>query len=146
MLQVIEFLGANDWLQGVEIRRGQVDEESGIQVIGETQNEAVVVVDERQDEDEASEQTAAMVEISDGADEVVLSRPSIAVLSSDAPSEITATARLAPDSDATAHVPAPSKPSATGASVGLFADYGSDSDEDDEVEQAVASALLAPAP
>ncbi|GAA5972669.1 hypothetical protein JCM11641_002966 [Rhodosporidiobolus odoratus] len=41
VLQVIEFLGANDWLRGVEIRPGQVEEESGIEVLAETQNGGV---------------------------------------------------------------------------------------------------------
>lgn len=144
VLQVIEFLGANDWLQGVEIRRGQVDEESGIQVIGESsQNEEAVIGGERPKDDEAPKQTAAIVKISTGADEEALPQSSIVEL----PSSDASPARLAPDSDATASFLAPTKSSTTGAGVGLFADYGSASEDDEEaVEQAVASALLSTVP
>lgn len=33
ILQVVDFLAKNDWLRGVEMRAGQVDEESGIEVL-----------------------------------------------------------------------------------------------------------------
>ena len=144
VLQVIEFLGANDWLQGVEIRRGQVDEESGIQVLGETTQDEAVSGERK--EEEPSKQPAGIVELSEGSDKEVPPQSSAVDLSSDAPRETTAPTLLAPDSNATASAPAPSKSSTTGAGVGLFADYGSDSDDEAEVEQAVALALLASAP
>ncbi|KAM0793692.1 hypothetical protein ACM66B_001119 [Microbotryomycetes sp. NB124-2] len=40
VLQVVEFLKENDWLKGVERRVGEMDEESGIEVLAEKKDEA----------------------------------------------------------------------------------------------------------
>ncbi|GAA5898973.1 zinc finger CCCH domain-containing nuclear FMR1 interacting 1 family protein [Sporobolomyces salmoneus] len=40
LLQVVDFLKANDWLKGVELRPGQMDEESGIEVLDQSQEKS----------------------------------------------------------------------------------------------------------
>lgn len=52
VLQVVDFLSRNDWLRGVEMRAGQMDEESGIEVLQEstTAIEQVEVADIHDDE------------------------------------------------------------------------------------------------
>jgi len=56
LLQVVEFLGANDWLRGVEGRVGEMDEESGIEVLkpeeGENLNKGIEVMDQEEEEEE----------------------------------------------------------------------------------------------
>lgn len=49
---MVVFLSRNDWLRGVEMRAGQMDEESGIEVLQEstTANEQVEVADIHDDE------------------------------------------------------------------------------------------------
>ncbi|GAA5981164.1 hypothetical protein JCM10908_004004 [Rhodotorula pacifica] len=147
VLQVIEFLGANDWLQGVEIRRGQVEEESGIEVLQESgpgsEKEKVV-----EKEVEASEADQEM-ETDAGAE--APSKPLIVELSAVAPDLSAPTHQGAASYEPQQIQPQPplttdaaSNPPKSGtASAGLFADYGSDSDDDEAVEQAVASALMA---
>lgn len=55
LLQVVEFLGANDWLRGVEGRVGEMDEESGIEVLKPEEeregNTGIAVMDEEQEEE-----------------------------------------------------------------------------------------------
>lgn len=151
VLQVIEFLGANDWLRGVEIRRGQVDEESGIEVISPEAATATPTLGPEQDEQEklvavADGEEAAPAAL--GAADEDSSRPSMIELSPAEPPKAAAPATDNPSSASflypapSASVASASTPS-TGGGSGLFADYGSESEEDDAaVEQAVASALI----
>ncbi|GAA6046507.1 hypothetical protein JCM3770_006183 [Rhodotorula araucariae] len=137
VLQVIEFLGANDWLAGVEIRRGQVDEESGIEVMPDTEGG-----DLKGGKDAGIEEVsrAAVAEpasaLAEGPAPAVAPVPVAAEpLQHAAPSAGLASPDHVPvHVSATPTVPAP-------ASLGaMFADYGSDTDEEAE-EQSVAAAL-----
>jgi len=60
LLQVVEFLGANDWLRGVEGRVGEMDEESGIEVLkpeeGENLNKGIEVMDQEEEDEELQEE------------------------------------------------------------------------------------------
>lgn len=164
VLQAIEFFGANDWLRGVEIRAGQMDEESGIEVLAEEQvgqasGEADVAV---QEQEEGMESAPARA----GIEEVLLDAPSIAPSAQSDGSGVfssTATATPVPSTLATGApagivdkpsqsappaapstvVPSTVKPAPTplGGLGGLLADYGSDTDDEAE-EQSVAAALI----
>ncbi|GAA6022032.1 hypothetical protein JCM8202_004384 [Rhodotorula sphaerocarpa] len=135
VLQVIEFLGANDWLRGVEIRRGQVDEESGIEVLQES---------------------AGAEEIGTGGDVSMADEPQSRDLPPSVPAifeiptvETTVETTSATGSPSGTAPPAADdrpdagpKPEPAPAS-GLFADYGSDSEDDEAAEKAVAESLIA---
>lgn len=132
---MIEFLGANDWLRGVEIRRGQVDEESGIEVLQESAGAEeigtggdVSMADEPQSRD-LPPSVPAIVEI-----------PTVetTVETTSATGSPSGTAPPAADD----RPDAGPKPEPAPAS-GLFADYGSDSEDDEAAEKAVAEALIA---
>ncbi|GAA5828197.1 hypothetical protein JCM11251_002631 [Rhodosporidiobolus azoricus] len=159
VLQVIEWLGANEWLKGVEIRPGQVDEESGIEVLGETKAEESVGAKE------AVIEEVSMIESEKKEDFVLPSQaiapveslPSPAIPATSLPSSLpvkpssatrASTAGAPPASSAAApFVPAPppaSVPSSAIAATGLalLADYGSDSEDDEEADAAVAASLV----
>lgn len=139
---MIEFLGANDWLRGVEIRRGQVEEESGIEVLQDLEEKA----------------TPALKGLSGGADgdsvkggaaivELATTAPATDIQIADASS---VSAQSSKPTSATETLPPPPPPSLPPVAskppvAGLFADYGSDSEDDEADEQAVASALMASA-
>ncbi|GAA6013312.1 hypothetical protein JCM11491_006350 [Sporobolomyces phaffii] len=115
VLQVVDFLRANAWLRGVELRVGQMDEESGIEVVDAPQGETSlpregIVVDEAPleggavDPDEGGLASRSM--------EAVVPEPTIV---------------------------APPPPRTGG--LGLVADYSSDEDDEDG-EELVKQALL----
>ncbi|GAA6020214.1 hypothetical protein JCM10207_004374 [Rhodosporidiobolus poonsookiae] len=153
VLQVIEFLGANDWLRGVEIRPGQVDEESGIEVLGETTAEGGAAGEAMTVEDSAKP-VIEEVEAAASAEpaQAMAAQPAPpALLASAAPSStslppplstLPPKPTLAPSTSTS--LPAPPAPppstSAAPARIGLV-DYGSDSDDEADA-QAVAAALV----
>ncbi|GAA5837441.1 hypothetical protein JCM9279_005690 [Rhodotorula babjevae] len=152
VLQVIEFLGANEWLRGVEMRRGQVDEESGIEVLreGETVAQEEVV--------DGAGRAAGIEEL--GTAEAPLDAAPSSPSSSSSSSSSSSTPST-PSSPAAAPAPAPppapaARPAATSAATAaapppgaatpmsglgaMFADYGSDTDDEAE-DESVAAAL-----
>ncbi|BGP28575.1 hypothetical protein JCM10296v2_000311 [Rhodotorula toruloides] len=138
VLQVIEFLGANDWLKGVEIRPGQLDEESGIEVL---EDRKVV------EKSAPTEEAVVEPEVEDDSDDDLVITP---IDEQGAPINVTPSARTAtfagaqpPQPRRTAALTTPSlpnKPAASSALASLVADYGSDTDEEEE-EEKVAAAL-----
>ncbi|BGP12473.1 hypothetical protein JCM10213_006960 [Rhodosporidiobolus nylandii] len=148
VLQVIEWLGANDWLRGVEIRPGQVEEESGIEVLAETETQEVKIEEGQQDAKpvieemkpaEANGAPASMPSavIPPPHPSSLPTKPLTAPL---VPSPLPLTAApvstlpIRPLPAATAAAPAPS-------ALSFLADYGSDTDDEAD-EQAVAAALV----
>lgn len=120
VLQVVEFLGANGWLRGVEVRRGQVEEESGIEVLPQGGGASVVGEEEEVDEGDAPLQGGHAA----GIEQVGTASP----------------ADLAAPAPPAAAKPAPAPPARSGLGA-LVADYGSDTDDDAEDER-VAAALI----
>lgn len=141
VLQVIEFLGANDWLKGVEIRPGQLDEESGIEVledkkVGEsapTEEAVVELAAEPEDEDESDNDLVITAVDEQGAPVDVAPTAHTATLDGAHSSQPSFTAARATPSLA-------NKPAASSALASLVADYGSDTDDEEE-EEKVAAAL-----
>ncbi|KAJ8297139.1 Nuclear fragile X mental retardation-interacting protein 1 [Rhodotorula toruloides] len=142
VLQVIEFLGANDWLKGVEIRPGQLDEESGIEVLEDKKTEERISTEEAVVEPEVKPE----VEDDSDDDDLVITPIGEQV----APIDVTPSAHPAtfdgahpPQPPPAAGLPTPSlplKPALSSALASLVADYGSDTDDEEE-EQSVAAAL-----
>ncbi|GEM06109.1 zinc finger, CCCH-type protein [Rhodotorula toruloides] len=142
VLQVIEFLGANDWLKSVEIRPGQLDEESGIEVL-----------EDRKVEDQGATQEAHVdpkieSEVEDDSDEDLVITPVVkhAALIDETPSALMQTVDSIPSAQPAAVPPLtaprlPTKAAASSALASLVADYGSDTDDEGE-EESVAAALM----
>ncbi|GAA5892104.1 hypothetical protein JCM6882_005696 [Rhodosporidiobolus microsporus] len=154
VLQVIEWLGANDWLKGVEIRPGQVDEESGIEVLAETkvdeegaggkieEVEMDTALEAGGDAAPVSEATATSAPLLSPAKSLtpfpssLPAKPSFPAPSLPPAPSITSPAPPAP----TTAIAAPSAPQGIG--LALLADYGSDSEDDEAEDEAVAAALV----
>ncbi|GAA5950329.1 hypothetical protein JCM3765_004508 [Sporobolomyces pararoseus] len=120
LLQVVDFLKANDWLRGVEIRAGQMDEESGIEVLDQK---------EEQDKPKEEEEKTMIIE------EVVKNEEE---LTEETPQEV---------KPPILSQPPPTVPTTTQrpSGLGLVADYASSDEEDEEAEEQVKQALLLPA-
>ncbi|BGP36439.1 hypothetical protein JCM10450v2_000339 [Rhodotorula kratochvilovae] len=140
VLQVIEFLGANDWLAGVEIRRGQVDEESGIEVLPESAGASAELKGGKEARIEEVPEAAAP--------ELVLAVAEVpapvAPAAVEAEPALSTPAPAAPTSPPPALAPAVKPAAPAQAPLGglgaMFADYGSDTDDEAE-EELVAAAL-----
>ncbi|GAA5856213.1 hypothetical protein JCM8547_000822 [Rhodosporidiobolus lusitaniae] len=163
VLQVIEFLGANEWLRGVEMRRGQVEEESGIEVLGETKAEelgqetngkAVVeeVEGELEQQDKPDEDDVyATSSITLAATSSIASPPSSAAPLHPTP---VPSATILPSNSPIAHSlpssldpakppqPSISTPPIAANPLGLFAHYGCDSEDDEDEDEKVAASLV----
>lgn len=154
VLQVIEFLGANEWLRGVEMRRGQVDEESGIEVLREGEGEGETVGEEgaggagRAAGIEELGTAEASLDTAPGSPFSPSSSSSSSSTSSSPSSPASAPApALAPRptaAPALAAAPGPAPPPAAIAPMSglgaMFAEYGSDTDDEAE-DESVAAAL-----
>ncbi|KPV78213.1 uncharacterized protein RHOBADRAFT_50707 [Rhodotorula graminis WP1] len=152
VLQVIEFLGANEWLRGVEMRRGQVDEESGIEVLreGEVGEGAAVGGAGRaagieelgsavEDAAPGSPSSSSSASSSSSSTSSTPSSPAAAPAPALAPVPASPPLAVAARAPAVAAVPAPAAASMSGLGA-MFADYGSDTDDEAE-DESVAAAL-----
>ncbi|GAA6059382.1 hypothetical protein JCM10212_003280 [Sporobolomyces blumeae] len=171
LLQVIEWTGANGWLKGVELRIGQKDEESGIEVVGQSEdarlgsggNEANGVHDEGEGEDETVGADAASDKVDltpstslvNVASYTLPNKPSISVIESASslppPSTGPLPTTLVPPSLASATKPSTTTiPKASGparpSGLSLVADYSSDDsqDSDSELEENLVAESLRP--
>ncbi|GAA5993297.1 hypothetical protein JCM5350_005083 [Sporobolomyces pararoseus] len=122
LLQVVDFLKANDWLRGVEIRAGQMDEESGIEVLDQKEE-----ADKPEEEEELEEEKKMIIE--------------------EVEEQTTKEAPLENKPLTLSQPPPPSAPTTIQrpGGLGLVADYASSDEEDEEAEEQVKQALLLPA-
>ncbi|GAA5997299.1 uncharacterized protein JCM10292_000161 [Rhodotorula paludigena] len=163
VLQAIEFFGANDWLRGVEIRAGQMDEESGIEVLAEEQvgqasDEGDVMMQEHDGADSAparvgievvntvapSAAPSAQPDALDTSNSTTAATPRPSMLATEAPGRsVGEPSQSTPPAAPSTVVSSAVKPAPTplGGLGGLLADYGSDTDDEAE-EESVAAALI----
>ncbi|GAA5861362.1 hypothetical protein JCM1840_005344 [Sporobolomyces johnsonii] len=132
VLQAIEFLAANDWLRGVEVRVGQMDEESGIEVIEEATKEV-----EHEGEGDVAEMDDEATAASESTDPPRVDLEPLMITPHHAPPPASSLPLIR---EVVAPLPAPASAPAPAARMGLVADYGSDTDDEAE-EQAVAAVL-----
>lgn len=144
VLQVIEFLGANDWLKGVEIRPGQLDEESGIEVLEETEVDGGRVSRETKVEQEVAHEFEPEGEENSDTDLIITpvdEQDTSAGTAPAAPPTTLSPAQPPPSGYAATTVSIlPAMSTASSALASLIAGYGSDTDDEEEVES-VAAAL-----